>query len=426
MPRSTRSLRACPWFALSVTLTLLPSVGCNPAWFGFPAAGSSYPYSLLSAPVIGTGATFGEAEPNDDLASAGAITVNDDGEATIYAALGDTTDVDVFSLGPAGAGDRLVVTAQPSAGVNAEIGVFDADGNLLRLMLQTGTSGAAQYFEVVCRAPMASLNIVVSNPPGSWTRGDYRLAVRHTTGDVPGTSPQTIVLDFDGDPAVSIGGGPAVPVPLFDAGRISPRFAGSTDILREKIVERVREHFAGLNVIVVTSDEAGALSGEHTTIYFGTYNADLLGLADSVDAYNEDVTQSAIIFTDTFALFEALKPTIDELAQVLANVASHEAGHLLGLWHTRDPQDLMDITATARQMLRPQVFRRAPLHSTVASLGWQSGPDLLAWAVGGSLKADTRNQRPMLQMDDGRTPDQDFEVDRRWLSFSAGHAASPG
>ena len=99
-----------------------------------------------------------------------------------------------------------MITAQPSAGVNVEIGVFDADGNLLRLMLQTGTSGAAQYFETVCRAATATLYITLSNPPGAWTQGDYRIAVRHTTGDVPATSPQNIVLDFDGDPAVSIGG----------------------------------------------------------------------------------------------------------------------------------------------------------------------------------------------------------------------------
>ncbi len=418
MSRPERPVRARLRLVGPAALLALASLGCDPSVLFDAAVGTpSSPFTLLSAPLTANEPAYDEAEPNNDFSAANAVSIGANGGATIHAALDDRSDVDVFGVGAAGPGDRLLVTIRTASGLTASIGVFDDRQNLLQFVSQAGGT-TPMYFETICRETITNLYVMVAAPAGMPAQGAYSLEIRRSAGDAPPVNPQVILLDFDGDPAVSIGGGPTVSVPPFDAARISAAFAGQTAVIRKKVLEDVRAQFAGLNVTVRSTDEPDATAGPHSTLYFGTYNADLLGLADTIDSYNQDTTQSAIIFTDTFALFNVLAPSVDEIAQVLANVASHEAGHLLGLWHTSDPTDLMDITATARQLLRPQAFRHAPLHTTVSPIGWQNAPDLLAWAVGGRLKTDTSNLRIMPPLDDGRG-DLDFEIDRRLLSVSA-------
>ena len=77
-----------------------------------------------------------------------------------------------------------------------------------------------------------------------------------------------------------------------------------------------------------------------------------------------------------------LQPSVDEMAQALANVTSHEIGHLLGLNHTADPSGLMDITATANQLLVNQRFEQSPLVPELFPLGSQAPLPLLLAAIG--------------------------------------------
>ncbi len=412
-PACARRRRLAP-----AALLALASSGCDPSLlFNVPGSATGSPFALLSAPLTADAPAYDETEPNDDFSAANTVPIGQNDSATIQAALDGRSDVDVFGIGGAVPGDRVVITIRTPAGLTAAIGVFDDRQNLLQFASQAG-GGTPMYFETICRETATDLFVMVAPSPGTAAQGSYSLEIQRSAGDAPAFSPQVVLLDFDGAPAVSIGGGPTVAVPPFDAARIGAAFAGQTAAIRQKVLQNVRSQFAGLNVTVRSTDEPDAEVGAHSTLYFGTYNAELLGLADTIDSYNQDTTQAAIIFTDTFALFNVLAPSVDEIAQALANVASHEAGHLLGLWHTSDPTDLMDITATARQLLRPQTFRHAPLHPTVSPIGWQNAPDLLAWAVGGRLKADTSNLRVMTPLDDGRD-DLDFEIDRRLLSLSS-------
>jgi hypothetical protein len=188
----------------------------------------------------------------------------------------------------------------------------------------------------------------------------------------------------------------------------------------------VRADFAGLNVSVYTAGDPAIPAGEHSTIYFGTYNARLLGLADNVDPYNNDGVQSAILYTDTFAIFNALSPSVHQMAQALANTTSHEAGHLLGLRHTADPTDLMDTTATARQMMLDQSYDLANLNASVIPVGLQDGPSMLAWTLGGVL-APTVNKSVIRRraITVANSPD-DFYIPREWLmDCSCGHSSQP-
>ena len=78
-----------------------------------------------------------------------------------------------------------------------------------------------------------------------------------------------------------------------------------------------------------------------------------------------------------------LNPSADEIAQAIANVASHELGHLLGLNHTEDTDGVMDITASANRLMQDQDFLRSPLEQHVFTIGQQNARTLLFDAVGG-------------------------------------------
>lgn len=126
--------------------------------------------------------------------------------------------------------------------------------------------------------------------------------------------------------------------------------------------------------------------GSVSTIHFGAEDSVLLGVAESVDEFNEHPVQEAIVFTDTFRAFNVLAPTIEEYAQALANVASHEIGHLLGLVHTRDTRGVMDISASLRQLMRNQAFLQSPLDDALFPTGFQNAVVTLVDGVGGDAE----------------------------------------
>ena len=108
----------------------------------------------------------------------------------------------------------------------------------------------------------------------------------------------------------------------------------------------------------------------------------LLGLADNVDRYNSDPTQTAVVFVRGFEPFEVMQLTPEEMGVMIGNVGSHELGHMLGLYHTREPHEVMDTTGTAWELAANQRFDRAALAMSVFPVGMEDSRMILADTVG--------------------------------------------
>jgi len=358
------------------------------------------------------------------MAAANAVVF--DGQVTLVGSIAakGSFDFDVFALGPVNAGDRVVAELAASAGSDVVLGLFDGGFNLLGYVDYSRGTAAPGRIDLVLRDSVDTLYAIAGTRSLSEATRLYNVGISVTPNvGVPQPNPQMVVLNFIGASGVRIGRQAPVNVPPFDVATIDSRFAGKTQEVIQSILQMVREDYAGLNVVFYLAGDPNIPAGDLTVIHFGTYSDRYLGLADNVDPFNRDSTQNAIIYTDTFSLFSTLWPTQEQIAQVLANVASHELGHLLGLRHTADIQDLMDITASARQMLSDQWHKVADLHPSIMAIGYQDAATMLSWCVGGTPPAPPANLSAKTQrMAKTAYDPDDFYIPRGWLAENSAEA----
>lgn len=375
------------WAAAAALYLGLSITGC-----GVPrsASGAAAETTPPSTPTVegDTEATAGVAT-GDPFAKTIPWLVTPGVRSSLAGTLGSSEQVDVFDIGPAYAGDRLHVEVLASAELDAVLAVFDADQNLMIANDDRSYYGGLTdpLADAVVMHDTPGCLVAVSTSPTALSSGAYTLELLLTEDEAPAPpAPQRVYLNFDGASGVTIGTRPPVEVPVFDAASIDPSFAGNSGQIADNVVAMVREDFTGLDVQFYSSRDGSPPAEPYTTIHFGAYDAALLGIAENVDEYNEQPSQQAIVFVDTFAAFAVLEPSVEEISQALTNVASHETGHLLGLQHTCDTRSIMDITANLRQMLGDQSFSRSPLNpADVFPIGYQDAPRLLFESVGGNL-----------------------------------------
>lgn len=386
-------------FACVMTLGVLN--GCDGQNYA-PSIAPAEPQSLDQIQGSSTEPGFQEFETNNQFSSATPVFMGDGGVVDIRGSLSGTADIDVYDVGPIQAGDRIIVDVMASADQDVAAALFDADQDLLMLNDDRAFfSGQLDpLIDMVARHDSTACYLVVSSSPGNWGTGDYTMTVSKLPGQaIPGPRAQSVVLVFDGGSDVRISNMAGVQIPPFDAIDISPRYSGQTDTMIAAILSSVRKDYEGLNIQFYASTDGNAPTTYATRVFFGTYNPQLLGLADSVDEYNAQLVEEAIIYTDTFSLFMPLNPSLWEMGQAIGNVASHEIGHLLGLNHTEDVNGLMDISASANRMLQDQAFLRSAMHSTIFPAGYQNARQLVFDAVGGSTTFLTQ-PAPVVVKDD--------------------------
>jgi len=343
------------------------------------------PTSTLSALNLDNVPTHYESDANDLLELAESVAVSEEPQP-ISGRISSGGDIDVYDLGPVAPGDRIIVNIIADDSLDGAMALFDDAGAALLVNdhrnVYLGRYGP--FVDVIIRRPSQSCFLALTSTPGYDSVGDYVLtALNDSPTPIPEPRGDVILLDFDRQTNVRIGSRSAIDVPAFDAANISSAYRGNTDEMITQIVARVREHFAAYDVTILSTSEGTKYNASMSRIHFGTFDEALLGVAEGVDEYNATSGQEAIVFTDTFSAFMPLNPSVWEMAQAVANVASHEIGHLLGLIHTDNPDDLMDVTASLNELLLDQEFTKSPIYAAVFPLGYQDSVQSLLDAVGG-------------------------------------------
>lgn len=346
---------------------------------GCPAGVNPGDNSLLGGAIdsltsVGDGDTTSGDQSAVDAVVAGANSSQLRGEVRDYG------DYRLFDIGAANSGDQLTISVNDPFTTSTPfvVAVFDQNSDLvMRSVVATG-----QPLTHHIRESAGKLYVGVT-PMSSSSGGAFNLrADRREGGGVSSGPAQLVYFNFNGASGLSVHSRPSISFGAFNAADISTRYLGLTQAIKNEVLAVVREDYAPYQVTIMSSDDGPPPAEEHSTVYFGSNDNSLLGLADNVDMYNADPAQAAIIYTDAFAAYEIMDLDAEEMGVMIGNVASHELGHLLGLYHTKNPVDVMDTTGTAWDLAGQQAFERATLEPSVFPYGYENSPQLLDQAVG--------------------------------------------
>jgi len=274
-------------------------------------------------------------------------------------------------------------------GALGDIGLFrviddtDIDGGTLMgapaVSLATADRplGPANDFTLTVRIPTTGQYAILVQ--GS-TQTDYQLSITvdtSTAGDrYSAPQIQNVLIETGGGFVDWLGvrGTSLLPFNLEDLG-----FNGLEDDLLAIIEQEVEDLYAnaGITVDVAFRTADFAVPGEFTTIYlannYGAANGygGLLGIAQSLDPLNNDRSEEAVVFVNSFTGF--VPGQTAELGEAMGQVIAHELGHTLGLRHNANLFDVMFPAYTGI----PGTFNDSESALTELLLGSENTHDLL-------------------------------------------------
>lgn len=317
-------------------------------------------------------------------------------------------DVDMFNVGPLEAGTRITVDVNGVI-VDTQVTLFDENGEFFAFNDDRNfeEGNIDPLIDHVLRYSTTATYIAVEMDFGAKLSENHNLSGYeiHVTAEpgepIPPTQPQNLVINFEGSSFVAIKDFYYGPVPVFDPYLIHMDYEGLRDVFINEIMQKVRDDFAGYNVFVYRSTDADVPWPNVSTIHVGGANPGLFGIANNVDDYNAVTVEEGIVYAESFAALirNNNAPSTMEMAQAIANVVTHEAGHLLGLHHTiLNPVEIMQTTSTSEELMLDEAFGTTRLDNH--GVGKQNARKRLLQSVGGStsvLSKPLPNLKPYIE-----------------------------
>jgi WD40 repeat protein len=298
----------------------------------------------------------------------------------------------IINLGALEAGDRLHLSLLTTPGYGR---VFSSDFDYSVLILDDSTDPDdpetlqpemlawyqsdfvlfTQDTRVVVSRDATYYLVLDGNPQSnSPTPGVY---IRRESGFGDTPRRQVVFLDYRGKTALSVGDLPPFNVPVFDAG-------AETETIKTEILNTVRDLYVNadgdpFNIEFLTSDDDDDPGPAALHVYFGGDAG--YGLADYIDPRNDTLTGNGIVFTDAI-LSDFSGSSAAEKGLAIGRVTGHEVGHLLGLRHVDNDDDVM---AAGNPLAPVKEFMKSPIRGAEqynAQIGYQDGPDLLEQILG--------------------------------------------
>lgn len=322
---------------------------------------------------------------NATLDSASALSLDGSAEITFVGEIDSSDDIDVYELGQIDPGDRLYIDiAHTSGNLDPVAAVFDTAEELVAFNDDRDPANDLDpLIDFIYRGDSDTLFLGIVAYASTDSSGEYEVTVRVERDlGVPDPEQQIVYLNWAGGENVLIPN-----VGLFD--ELTPfnatdvgLSADVTEELKDLALQVAQDQYAGFNVVFISSDDSARPTVPHSTIWFGGTNPRAFGISEQIDGYNSDQSDDSIIYTSSFVDAFGLQPSVDRMGIALGSTIAHETGHLLGLVHTSDCDDLMGTTCSNVRILFPRTLKTAVVDSLVFPFGVQDSEQILAWVVG--------------------------------------------